>query len=83
MDINRRDIFKKLGVGVAGIAVAAGAGKSSAVLDEGGLKAKEELVRLKEAYEMLDARTKLVVKLVVTATGIDFLSDAALILSEL
>jgi hypothetical protein len=83
MDIDRRGVFKKLGVGVAGITVASAAGYRSAILDEGGQKAKEELARLKEAYEMLDTRTKLIVKLVLTATGIDFLSDTALILSEL
>jgi hypothetical protein len=82
MDIDRRGVFKRLSVGVAGIAVAVGTSRSSAVSNEGGQKMKEELARLKEAYEMLDARTKLVVKLVLTATGIDFLSDAALIFSE-
>jgi hypothetical protein len=44
--------------------------------------AKEELVRLKKAYELLDARTKLMMKLLLAVTGIDFLSDIALIASD-
>jgi len=52
------------------------------VLEEGGEVAKEELVRLKKAYELLDARTKLIMKLLLTVTGIDFLSDLALIASD-
>lgn len=79
--MNRRGVFKRLCVGSAGVAVAAVIGERSTALDEGGHKAKEELIRLKEAYETLDARTKLILKLLLTATGIDFVSDLGLIVS--
>jgi hypothetical protein len=83
MDIERRKFFKGMGFGALGMAAVPSMFQNSAVLEEGGFVAKEEIKKLKEAYEMLDARTKLVVKLVLAATGIDFVSDAALILSEL
>jgi hypothetical protein len=62
--------------------VAAGLYQGAAALEEGGEVAKEELMRLKKAYELLDARTKLMMKLLLAVTGIDFLSDIALIASD-
>lgn len=79
MNRGRRTLLKHLGLGSAGITVAAGL---YPVLEEGGEVAKEELLRLKKAYELLDARTKLIMKLLLTVTGIDFLSDLALIASD-
>jgi len=84
MNIQRRALLKQLGLGSAGMTVAAGLYQGAAVLEEGGEVAKEELMRLKKAYELLDARTKLMMKLLLLAvTGIDFLSDIALIASDL
>ncbi len=83
MDIQRRVLLKQLGLGSAGVTVAAGLYQSAAVLEDGGALAKEELLKLKKAYELLDARTKLILKLLLTLTGIDFLSDLALIASDL
>jgi len=82
MNRGRRTLLKHLSLGSAGITVAAGLYQGAAVLEEGGEVAKEELLRLKEAYELLDARTKLITKLLLTVTGIDFLSDLALIASD-
>lgn len=82
MNIQRRALLKQLGLGSAGITVAAGLYQGAAVLDESGEAAKEELLRLKKAYEMLDARTKLILKLLLTVTGIDFVSDLAMIASD-
>ena len=82
MNRGRRTLLKHLGLGSAGITVAAGLYQGAAVLEEGGEGAKGELLRLKEAYELLDARTKLIMKLLLTVTGIDFLSDLALIASD-
>ena len=82
MNIQRRALLKHLGLGSAGMTVAAGLYQGAAVLEEGGEVAKEELVRLKKAYELLDARTKLIMKLLLAVTGIDFLSDIALIASD-
>lgn len=82
MNRGRRTLLKHLGLGSAGITVAAGLYQGAAVLEEGGEVAKEELLRLKKAHEMLDARTKLIMKLLLTVTGIDFLSDLALIASD-
>ena len=83
MNIQRRALLKHLGLGSAGMTVAAGLYQGAAVLEEGGEGAKEELMRLKKAYELLDARTKHIMKLLLTVTGIDFLSDIALIASDL
>jgi hypothetical protein len=83
MNRGRRTLLKHLGLGSAGITVAAGLYQGAAVLEEGGGEvAKEELLRLKKAYELLDARTKLIMKLLLTVTGIDLLSDLALIASD-
>ena len=82
MNIQRRALLKQLGLGSAGMTVAAGLYQGAAGLEEGGEVAKEELVRLKKAYELLDARTKLIMKLLLTVTGINFLSDIALIASD-
>ena len=82
MNIQRRALLKQLGLGSAGMTVAAGLYQGAAVLEDGGELAKEELMRLEKAYELLDARTKLIMKLLLTVTGIDFLSDIALIASD-
>ena len=82
MNIQRRALLKQLSLGSAAITVAAGLYQGAAVLEEGGEVAKEELMRLKKAYELLDARTKLMMKLLLAVTGIDFLSDIALIASD-
>ena len=82
MNIQRRALLKQLGLGSAGMTVSSGLYQGAAVLEEGGELAKEELVRLKKAYELLDARTKLIMKLLLAVTGIDFLSDIALIASD-
>jgi hypothetical protein len=82
MNIQRRALLKQLGLGSAGMTVAAGLYQGAAVLEDGGELAKEELMRLKKAYELLDARTKLMMKLLLAVTGIDFLSDIALIASD-
>ena len=83
MNIQRRALLRQLGLGSAGMTVAAGLYQGAAVLEEGGEVAKEELVRLKKAYDLLDALTKLIMKLLLTVTGIDFLFDIALIASDL
>ena len=82
MNIQRRALLRQLGLGSAGMTVAAGLYQGAAVLEEGGEVAKEELMRLKKAYELLDARTKLMMKLLLAVTGIDFLSEIALIASD-
>ena len=82
MNIQRRALLKQLGLGSAGMTVAVGLYQGAAVLEDGGELAKEELMRLKKAYELLDARTKLMMKLLLAVTGIDFLSDIALIASD-
>ena len=82
MNIQRRALLKQLSLGSAAVTVAAGLYQGAAVLEDGGELAKEELMRLKKAYELLDARTKLMMKLLLAVTGIDFLSDIALIASD-
>jgi hypothetical protein len=82
MNIQRRALLKHFGLGSAAVTVAAGLYQGAAVLEDGGELAKEELMRLKKAYELLDARTKLMMKLLLAVTGIDFLSDIALIASD-
>ena len=53
MNRGSRTLLKHLGLGTAGITVAAGLYQGAAVLEEGGEVAKEELLRLKKLTNCL------------------------------
>lgn len=59
------------GVSSAGVALAGAAAASKATIKEGGEGAKAELEKLQKAYEELDKRSKLILKVVLLASGLD------------
>ncbi|MEC8821872.1 MAG: hypothetical protein VYA08_13335 [Pseudomonadota bacterium] len=72
---NRRRFLKIFGFSSAGVALAGAMSQSKAVIDEGGDQAKEEIEKLKKAYEELDARSKLILRLLLFFSGIDILTS--------
>ncbi len=72
---SRRHFLKIFGVSSAGVALAGAVTESKAVIDEGGDQAKEEIAKLKKAYEALDTRSKLILRLVLALSGVDILTN--------
>jgi hypothetical protein len=72
---NRRHFLKLLGISSAGVALAGAVTESKAVIDEGGDQAKEEIAKLKKAYEELDTRSKFILRLVLALSGVDILTS--------
>jgi len=71
----RRKFLKLFGVSSAGVALAGAAAASKAKIKEGGEDAKAEIEKLQKAYEELDKRSKLILRLVLVLSGLDiFLS---------
>ena len=60
-----------LGVSSAGVTTAAAMAASREMLREGGENAREEIEKLQAAYEDLDKRSKLILRLILAATGLD------------
>ncbi len=71
--LERRKFLKFLGVSSAGLSVASAVAASKEKLSDGSDQAKEEIERLKEAYENLDGRYKLIVRLILAMSGLDIL----------
>ncbi|MDA9191056.1 hypothetical protein N9O71_00470 [bacterium] len=67
----RRRFLKVFGVSSAGVALAGAAAASKAKIKEGGDEAKAEIARLNKAYEELDRRSKLILKVVLVLSGLD------------
>ena len=61
---SRRKFLRMFGVSSAGVALAGAAAASKAKIKEGGEDAKAEIEKLQKAYEELDQRSKLILKLV-------------------
>ena len=68
---SRRKFLRMFGVSSAGVALAGAAAASKATIKEGGEGAKAELEKLQKAYEELDKRSKLIMKVVLLASGLD------------
>ena len=68
---SRRKFLRMFGVSSAGVALAGAAAASKATIKEGGEGAKAELEKLQKAYEELDKRSKLILKVVMLASGLD------------
>jgi hypothetical protein len=68
---SRRKFLRMFGVSSAGVALAGAAAASKATIKEGGEGAKAELEKLQKAYEELDKRSKLILKVVLLASGLD------------
>ncbi len=67
----RRHFLKVFGVSSAGVALAGAAAASKAKIKEGGDEAKAEIARLNKAYEELDRRSQLILKVVLVLSGLD------------
>ena len=68
---SRRGFLKILGVSSAGITLASAASAGKEKLKSGGEEAKHEIEKLKQAYEELDKRSKLILRLMLFLTGLD------------
>ena len=62
------------GVSAAGTTFAGTLHASKKIINEGGEEAKAEIERLKQAYEDLDKRSKLIIRLVLFMSGLDFIA---------
>ena len=67
----RRKFLRMFGVSSAGVALAGAAAASKAKIKEGGEDAKAEIEKLQKAYEELDQRSKLILRLVLILSGLD------------
>ena len=70
---SRRKFLRMFGVSSAGVALAGAAAASKAKIKEGGEDAKAEIEKLQKAYEELDKRSKLILRLVLVLSGLDIL----------
>ena len=68
---SRRKFLRMFGVSSAGVALAGAVAASKAKIKEGGEDAKAEIEKLQKAYEELDKRSKLILKLVLVLSGLD------------
>jgi|TARA_Y100001934_G_C11762763_1_gene500010 hypothetical protein len=71
---NRREFLSMFGVSAAGTTFAGTLQASKKIINEGGEEAKAEIERLKQAYEDLDKRSKLIIRLVLFMSGLDFIA---------
>jgi hypothetical protein len=71
----RRRFLKMLGVSSAGVALTSAALASKEKLKAGNEEAKQEIEKLKKAYEDLDNRSKGVLRVILVITGLDFFMD--------
>ena len=73
--LERRKFLKFLGLSSAGITTAAAIAASREKISDGSELAKAEIENLKQAYEDLDKRSKLILRLILAMSGLDiFLS---------
>ena len=71
----RRRFLKMLGVSSAGVALTSEASASKEKLKAGNEEAKQEIEKLKKAYEDLDNRSKGILRVILVITGLDFFMD--------
>ena len=70
----RRRFLRWFGVSASGVALANTIDTSKEKIEAGGERAQEEIARLKEAYQELDDRSRLILKLVLILSGLDFIT---------
>ena len=68
---SRRGFLKFLGVSSAGVALARATATSKEKIRKGGEEAKAEIEKLQKAYEELDRRTQLILRVVLVFSGLD------------
>jgi len=71
--LERRRFLKFIGLSSAGITTAAAIAASREKISDGSELAKEEIEKLKQAYENLDTRSKLILRLILAVSGLDIL----------
>ena len=62
------------GVSAAGATFVGTLHASKKVINEGGEGAKAEIEKLKQAYKELDKRSKLIIRLLLFMSGLDFIA---------
>ena len=68
---SRRHFLKNLGLTSAGVAAAATLSSGAEKIKQGGTLAKEEIEKLREAYDRLDRRTQFLMRAMAVLLGID------------
>lgn len=69
--LERRRFLKFIGLSSAGITTAAAIAASREKISDGSDLAKAEIENLKQAYEDLDKRSKLILRLILAMSGLD------------
>ena len=70
----RRRFLKWFGVSASGVALANTIDTSKEKIEAGGERAQEEIAKLKKAYQELDDRSRLILKLILILSGLDFIT---------
>ena len=70
----RRRFLKWFGVSASGVALANTVETSKEKIESGGERAQEEIAKLKKAYQELDDRSRLILKLILMLSGLDFIT---------
>ena len=70
--LSRRRLLRAMGVSTAGVAAAGAIAASREKIIDAGDSAKEELAELKKQFDALDKRSKLILRLVLVLSGLDF-----------
>ena len=70
----RRRFLRWFGVSASGVALANTIDTSKEKIEAGGERAQEEIARLKKAYQELDDRSRLILRLVLLLSGLDFIT---------
>ena len=70
----RRRFLRWFGGSASGVALANTIDTSKEKIEAGGERAQEEIARLKKAYQELDDRSRLILKLVLILSGLDFIT---------
>ena len=68
-------VLKMLGVSSEGVAITSAASATKKKLKAGNEETKQEIEKLKKAYEDLDNRSKGVLRVILVITGLDFFMD--------
>lgn len=69
--LSRRRLLRAMGVSTAGVAAAGAIAASKEKIAEAGDSAKEELAELKKQFDVLDKRSKLILRLILVLSGLD------------
>lgn len=69
--LSRRKFLKYIGLSGAGVAFATAVDAGKEKIKTGGDEAKEEIENLKKLYKELDARSKLILRVMLVFTGLD------------